>query len=80
MVDAMKDNYKLPETDCTFSSVDWNKFEIIEMNGNSPTVQSTFSCNGEEIENPLASDSFVFLQYFCIGLPDGDKEEEEEVC
>ncbi len=64
IVNALKSDYEFIEIGCAFSDVEWNKFEIIKVHDNNPTIKSSIFCNGEEHEHPMANDSFTFIQHF----------------
>jgi len=49
MAENFKNSMQIPETECTFSEIEWMKLEVSNIDNNNPVFQKSLFCNGKEI-------------------------------
>jgi plastocyanin len=63
-LDIAKSAYEDPETGCTFSDIEWIKFEITGLENNIPSTKNSVYCNDNEIEKESMGESFESNLYY----------------
>jgi len=59
-----KSVFEVPESGCLFSDIEWFKYEVIEMQNNSPIIQISVFCNEKESENDIFGESLTYSMFY----------------
>ena len=71
MAENFKNSMQIPETECTFSEIEWFKVEVSNIQNNIPVFQKSLFCDGKETLVEEYGSGFTFL-YIPIDINVGD--------